>query len=559
MGTPLLEVVNLGVKYGPLHAVNHVSFTLEPGRILGIVGESGSGKSTLLWALTRLVPEAAALNSGEVWFDGEDLLRLPPDKLRALRGGRISYVSQDPMTSLAPGLTIGQQMTDVLHREPWPAREKWARAVDALDRVSLPDPEARMRMYPHELSGGQRQRVSIAMALMLKPDLVLADEPTTALDPTLEVEILALLRRLQGETGAAVIFVTHHLGVVHSLCDEVLVMKDGEIREAGPVAKVFAQPQDDYTRRLFRCDPARITNATRRLPTMADAEVERPEPVTGPAGRVKLEGLPVLAFDDVSVTYRRRALLPQALGGRSEDIVAVRQVSFDIRRGETLALIGESGSGKTTIARSILGLAQPGSGSIRLNGRELLGQDRAGWTATRAKVAMMFQDAGGSLSPRMTIARQVVEPLIVHGRPAEATRARALELLAMAGLDARFADRYPHELSGGQARRAGVARALALSPELIVADEPTAGLDVSVQGEVINLLKGLQETLGVAILLITHNMAIIRHTADRAVVLLKGQVMETGPTVALFAGAEQPYTRSLIAAAVHDLPEPEGP
>lgn len=557
MGNPLLEVVNLGVKYGPLQAVNFVSFSLDPGRILGIVGESGSGKSTLLWALTRLLPEAAALNSGEVWFDGEDLLRLAPDRLRALRGGRISYISQDPMTSLAPGLTIGQQMMDVLHREPWPAREKWARAVDALDWVSLPDPEARMRMYPHELSGGQRQRISIAMALMLKPDLVLADEPTTALDPTLEVEILALLRRLQGETGAAVIFVTHHLGVVHSLCDEVLVMKDGDIREAGAVAEVFARPQDDYTQRLLRCDPARITNPTRRLPTMADAWAKEPAPVTGPAGRVVKGKPPVLSVGGLSVTFKRPMLLPAVLGGSAREVKAVRQVSFDIRRGETVALIGESGSGKTTVARAILGLARAEAGSIRLNGQELLGQDRAGWTTTRAKVAMMFQDPGGSLSPRMTIARQVVEPLIVHGRKAEATRGRALELLAMAGLDPRYADRYPHELSGGQARRAGVARALALSPELIVADEPTAGLDVSVQGEVINLLNSLQEQMGIAILLITHNMAVVRHTADRAVVLLKGQVVETGPTDAIFAGAKEPYTRALIAAAEHDIPEPE--
>lgn len=557
MGKPLLEVVNLGVKYGPLQAVNYVSFQLEPGRILGIVGESGSGKSTLLWALTRLLPEAAALNSGEVWFDGEDLLRLAPDRLRALRGSRISYISQDPMTSLAPGLTIGQQMMDVLHREPWPAREKWARAVDSLDWVSLPDPEARMHMYPHELSGGQRQRVSIAMALMLKPDLVLADEPTTALDPTLEVEILALLRRLQRETGAAVIFVTHHLGVVHSLCDEVLVMKDGDIREAGTVAQVFAKPQDSYTQCLLRCDPARIINPTRRLPTMADAMAAPALPMTGPAGRIDTKSPAVLTLEGLSVTYHRRGLIPPVLGGKTESIHAVRQVSFDIKRGETVALIGESGSGKTTIARAILGLAQPEAGSIRLNGHELRGQNRNGWTAARAKVAMMFQDPGGSLSPRMTIARQVVEPLIIHGRATEATRDRALELLAMAGLESRYADRYPHELSGGQARRAGVARALALSPALIVADEPTAGLDVSVQGEVINLLNGLQEKLGIAILLITHNMAVVRHTADRAVVLLKGQVVEAGPTAAIFAGAKEPYTRALIAAAQHNIPEPE--
>ncbi|UWQ32167.1 ABC transporter ATP-binding protein [Leisingera sp. M527] len=559
MADMLLKVDDLAVRFGPIQAVKWVSFTLQKGRTLGIVGESGSGKSTLLWALTRLLPDAATLNSGEVWFDGMDLLRQPPDRMRALRGTRISYISQDPMTSLAPGLTIGQQMIDLLYREPWSKREKWQRAIDALDWVSLPDPASRMTMYPHELSGGQRQRVSIAMALLLGPDLVLADEPTTALDPTLEVEILELLQRLQGETGCTIVFVTHHLGVVASLCDEVLVMKSGEIREAGPVQDVFADPQDSYTKALLRCDPAQIETPTRRLPTMSEALEQPVQIVDGPPGRIDISAAPVLRVEDLSVTFTRRGLLPPSLGGWRDEIPAVRKVSFDIRSGETLALIGESGSGKTTVARSIMGLVRPDAGSIRLNGSELTTADAAGWGKAREQVAMMFQDPAGSLSPRVTIAEQVVEPLIVHGRRAEATRTRAIELLTQAGLGEAYADRFPHELSGGQARRAGVARALALSPSLVVADEPTAGLDVSVQGEVVNLLNTLQEQMGLSILLITHNMSVVRHAADRMIVMLKGELVETGPTARLFADATHDYTRRLIAASHHALPEQQTP
>lgn len=555
MSDTLLEVCDLAVRFGSLQAVKWVSFSLEKGRTLGIVGESGSGKSTLLWALTRLLPDAATLNSGEVWFEGTDLLRLQPGQLRKLRGTRISYVSQDPMTSLAPGLTIGQQMMDILYREPWTKREKWQRAIDALDWVNLPDPAARMNMYPHELSGGQRQRVSIAMALMLGPDLVLADEPTTALDPTLEVEILDLLCRLQTETGCAVVFVTHHLGVVASLCDDVLVMKSGEICEAGPVASVFANPQHDYTNALLRCDPAQIETPTRRLPTMAEALDAPINIVYGPRDRIQMDGEPVLSVSDLSVSFTRAGIVPAILGGWSEEIRAVQNVSFDIRHGETLALIGESGSGKTTVARSILGLVRPDVGQIKLCGEDISGADAVGWRDARARVAMMFQDPSGSLSPRVSISEQVVEPLIVHGRKSEATRDRALELLTQVGLDASFANRYPHELSGGQARRAGVARALALSPQLIVADEPTAGLDVSIQGEVVNLLNTLQEQMGLSILLITHNMNVVRHAADRMIVMLNGQLVEAGPTDQLFRDAQQPYTRSLIAASHHALPE----
>ncbi len=555
MDDPLLEVHDLAVRYGAALAVNHASFNLNRNRVLGIVGESGSGKSTLIWALTRLLPEVATISSGSAWFEGKDLLRMPQDELQALRGTRISYISQDPMSALTPALTIGKQMVDVLYREPWSEKEKYSRALDALEWVSLPDPAARMKMYPYELSGGQRQRVSIAMALMLEPDLVIADEPTTALDATLEIEILDLLRRLQKETESAVIFVTHHLGVVSSLCDDVLVMNHGDVVEAGPVSEVFSQPKHAYTRKLLRCDPARIEQATRRLPTMTDDLSAPIDIFSGPTDRVKSQDAPVLDVAGLSVTFHKPGVLPTWLGGQAQEIRAVRDVSLCVHHGETLALVGESGSGKTTIARSVLGLVDTAEGNITVNGQAVDRADSAGLKTIRGCTSMMFQDPVGSLSPRVTIGEQIFEPLIVQGQTSVDREATVSGLLTDVGLPASFATRYPHELSGGQARRVGVARALALSPKLIIADEPTAGLDVSVQGEVLNLLNEIQERTGVSILIITHNMSVVRHSADRVVVLLKGEIVETGACAQVFEAPAHDYTRALIAASQHKLPE----
>ena len=394
------------------------------------------------------------------------------------------------------------------------------------------------------------------MALMLQPDLVLADEPTTALDATLEVEILDLLRRLQTETACAVILVTHHLGIVASLCDEVLVMYEGDIKEAGSVEQVLTSPRDDYTRRLLKCDPARIEMPTRRLPTMTD-DLDRPLVChRGPDDRVKRDLPPVLEIDDLQVVFGKTGGWPVWLGGAAGRVVeAVKGVSLKVRKGETVALVGESGSGKTTIARAAMGLVATQAGSITLDGAVLTAMDRAGLRAARARMAMMFQDPTGSLSPRVTLGEQVVEPLVVHGARTGDLTAKALELLAMVGLGPAFAERYPHEISGGQARRVGVARAIALSPELIIADEPTAGLDVSIQGDVLNLLNEIQERTGISILIITHNMSVVRHTADRLIVLLRGQVVEEGPTAQVFASPAHDYTRALIAASSHQLPD----
>jgi len=393
------------------------------------------------------------------------------------------------------------------------------------------------------------------MALMLEPDLVLADEPTTALDATLEVEILDLLRRLQAETHCSVIFVTHHLGVVASLCDRVLVMNGGDIKEAGEVSTVFANPADDYTRMLLRCDPARIVEPTRRLPTMADNLDTAVTIHRGPADRVKETDAPVLDIENLSVSFRRSSSLPTWLGGQTQIIEAVRDVSLKVRKGETVALVGESGSGKTTIARSVLGLVRPVAGSIAVCGKPVDAQDAESLRRARARTAMMFQDPTGSLSPRVTLGEQVVEPLIVQGVKDVDLKARAAELLSQVGLGPDFAGRYPHQLSGGQARRVGVARAVVLEPDLIIADEPTAGLDVSIQGDVLNLLNEIQERTGVSILIITHNMSVVRHCADRLIVLLRGEIVEAGPCADIFSNPANPYTTALIAASQHQLPE----
>ncbi len=545
----LLSVRNLQVNFGPVIAVNNIDLDIPKGKIVGLVGESGSGKSTLAMAIIGLLANSATIARGSIKFDGTDLLKLNAKQWQALRGQKISLVSQDSMSALNPVLTIGEQMAVIQYREKIGVKDKWGRALQALEQVKLPEPAERMRMYPHQLSGGQKQRVAIAMALMSNPQLLIADEPTTALDATLEVQIIGLLKDLQHEIGCSIIFVTHHLGVVASLCDEVAVMYDGNIREAGAVKDVFRDPQDDYTRRLLQCDPARIHVKCRKLPTMAAPELVIPADSTADARRIDKSKLPLLSIRELDVSFRKPFSLsllfrkPQA-----REIKAVKSVSFDVWPGETVALVGESGSGKTTLARAIMRLVKINAGSIVLDGNDLasdLSQN------LYRNVAMMFQDPIGSLSPRMTIGSLVIEPLKVHKIPLPDRQGRAQDLLDMVGLDPEFTNRYPHELSGGQARRVGVARALALSPRLIVADEPTAGLDVSVQGEILNLFADLQDKLGLSILIITHNLNVVRHISDRMVIMYMGEIIEQGRTEEIFDNPQHDYTRKLLAANIH--------
>lgn len=550
-GSTLLEVVDLSLCYGDTPALRSVSLRVARGKVVGIVGESGSGKSTVGAAVLRLLPPAARIVRGEVRFDGRDLLRLPEKEMRALRGARIAFVSQDPLRALIPTLSIGRQMTDVQFRRPGGAREKRRHAAEMLARVGVPDPEQRLYSHPHELSGGQRQRVSIAMAMMMRPDLLIADEPTTALDATLEAQIVDLLRELQHEAGCSMLFVTHNLRLLPRLCDEVVVMEAGQVREAGSVERVLAAPEHGYTRMLLRCDPARITEKTRRLPARP-AGREQPEIVafSGPSKRIRYGEPPLLRVEGLGVTFRRASLLHGFFGTRGDFVVqAVKGASFTVERGETVAIVGESGSGKTTIARSIVALQKPERGSIGLDGVDVTRLSGRDLKALRRKVAMMFQDPVGSLSPRFRVGRTVTEPMVIHGLPMSDRKREAARLLDLVGLAPAFAERYPHELSGGEARRVGVARALSSSPELIVADEPTAGLDLSIQGELLNLLAGIQERMGLAILLITHNLAVVRHLSDRTIVMYRGEFLEQGRTEEVFGAPGHGYTRRLLSAS----------
>ena len=551
----LIAIENLSLSYGSVQALNDVSFDIGRGRITGVVGESGSGKSTLARAVLRLLPDSAKITQGRIMFDGEDLLGLSEGAMRDLRGARITYISQDPLRALTPTLTVGQHMTDIQFRDKASMVKKRMRAIEMLEHVGMPEPERRISMYPHQLSGGQRQRVAIAMAVMMRPDLLIADEATSALDATLEVQIIELLHQLQGEIGCSMIFVSHHLGVVASLCDDIVVMHDGIVREKGTVREVYRDPKDSYTRMLMRCDPARIEQKTRRLPTSAD-DPDAPIAVhSGPADRIKVDEPPILDIQNLTVTFQLGSFLGNLLSpGSKRTLRAVDDVDLTLLSGETVALVGESGSGKTTIARTIIGLQEPDGGVIRFEGNDIVNLHGSAMKPVRKDVAIMFQDPVGSLSPRMKVGSLITEPLVVHGIKGRDHHAEAVRLLQMVRLPADFIERYPHELSGGQARRVAVARALALSPKLIIADEPTAGLDVSIQGEIINLLAQIQEDTGVAILIITHNLNVVRHISDRVVIMYMGDIVEVGETEAIFANPGHDYTKKLIAANFHPDP-----
>ncbi len=559
MTTPVdmvLEVRGLTVEYAGKPAMKSVDMTIGKGRIVGVVGESGSGKSTLISAVIGLLPGSARITEGSISFGGQDLARLAPNDFRDIRGRRISMVSQDPLSALNPVLTIGEHLMDIQFRETIGASQKRGRAIEALKSVHMPDPESRLSMYPHELSGGQKQRVSIAMAIMMKPELLIADEPTTALDATLEVEIIALLKELQEDIGCAMIFVTHHLGVVASLCDDVVVMYEGVVEESGTVREVFHHPQSSYTSKLLRCDPAQIAEKCRRLPTMNTPDEKMVEDEDSAKRRVALDEEPILKIKNLVVKFRKPFGLSNFLDrSKPSEITAVDNVCLNLARGETLAIVGESGSGKTTLIRSILQLVSAQSGTIEFAGTSTLNTSRKSLRSIRRDIALVFQDPIGSLSPRMTVGNCVREALRYGVAQPESERHEVERLLTLVGLQGDFAQRYPHELSGGQARRVCVARALAQEPRMIIADEPTAGLDVSIQGEILNLLAELQDKLQLPILIVTHNLNVVRHISDRMVIMLMGKIVEHGPTEEIFSNPQHDYTRRLLDSNNHPLPK----
>lgn len=554
----ILEIRDLTVSYDEMPAIKSIDLSVGNGRIVGVVGESGSGKSTLVSALIGLLSQGANITGGQILFGGKDLTKITPHDFRDIRGHQISMVSQDALSALNPVLTIGDHLMDIQFREHIGNAEKRERAIAALESVHMPDPEARLSMYPHELSGGQKQRVSIAMAIMMQPKILIADEPTTALDATLEVEIISLLKELQKKIGCAMIFVTHHLGVVTSLCDDVVVLHNGVVQEAGVVREVFINPQSQYTKNLLLCDPANIKEKCRQLPTMSTPYKKKIEKKADAKRRIAIDEGPILQITDLVVKFRKSfGLKHLILRSKPAEITAVDNVSLDLFKGETLAIVGESGSGKTTLIRSILQLVSCQSGSITFMGKSPLTRNRKELASIRRDIALVFQDPIGSLSPRMTIESIIREALHHDGSQNNSIPNEVEKLLLLVGLPADFALRYPHELSGGQARRVCIARALAQKPKMIIADEPTAGLDVSIQGEILNLLSELQDSLQLPILIVTHNLNIVRHISDRMVIMLQGKIVEQGLTEEIFSTPKHDYTRRLLASNIHDLPTPK--
>jgi len=531
---PVLAVEGLSVSVdteaGPRPLVQGISFALRAGETLAIAGESGSGKSITSLAVMGLLPPNVRASAGTVRLGATDLLALPEGRMRSLRGDRIAMIFQEPMTSLNPVMTVGAQLVEAIRaHEAVPRGEARARALDALRAVRLSEPERRLDQFSHELSGGMRQRVMIAMALSLRPDVLIADEPTTALDVTVQREVLDLLRDLRRETGTAIVLITHDMGVVAEMADRVIVLKDGRMVEEGSVARIFHAPREAYTQALL----AAVPRMGARPPV--------PEPPRLPS---------VASLRDITVRFDLRQGL---LGRTTHRVHAVEGVSFDIRQGETFALVGESGCGKSTIAKAIAGLV-PFTGTLQIAGRTLHAQADV-TRAVRRDAQLVFQDPAAALDPRMRVGDLVAEPLVIHGIGSrEERRAKVGALFERVGLARAQLDRYPHEFSGGQRQRICIARALALSPKLIVADESVSALDVSVQARVLQLLKELKDDLGVSYLFISHDMAVVDSIADRVAVMFLGQIVETGTRAQVFGNPLHPYTRRLIEAV--PVPDP---
>ncbi len=515
---------------GRVEAVRGVSLAVAPGEVLAVVGESGSGKTVTARSILRLLPETAVVD-GVVLLQGADVLTLSTERLRQIRGTGAAMIFQEPSTALNPVFTVGWQIAEGLraHGE-FSKKEARARAIEVLGRVGIPDPEVRVDHYPHQFSGGQKQRIVIAMALALDAKVLIADEPTTALDVTVQAEILELLRRLRDELGTAIVLITHNMGVVADLADRVAVMYNGELVETASARQLFAAPQHEYTRKLLAAVPRIELNE--REPIDADAD-ELAEPL------VRASGL--------QIEY------PGRLGSKA--FLAVKGVDFSIAPREVVGLVRESGSGKTTIGRAIAGLTQVTGGSLRVLGVEMNGVRERSFRPRRSELGFVFQDPATSFNPLLSIADCVAEPLVVHGVASSAAEARDKvdELLEAVQLPKAFGDRFPHELSGGQRQRASLARALALDPKLLIADEPTSALDVSVQARVLALFDELQERFGFASLFITHDLAVVDRVAHRVVVLHHGVVVESGPTRDVLGDPQDPYTRRLLAS----LPVPD--
>jgi len=538
LDVPVLSCEGLSVSFATedevVEVTHGVSFEVHRGMTLALVGESGSGKSVTAMSLVGLLPGTATV-AGSARFKGEELVGAPESRLRAVRGRGIGVIFQEPMTALNPVYTVRSLLREALkaHGMRNEAEIK-RRSIELLQLVGMPDPEKRLDFYPHQLSGGQRQRSMIALAISGNPDVLIADEPTTALDVTVQADILALLRSLQDQFGMAMLFITHDMGVVAEVADRVCVMKDGRVVEQSDVFDLFRQPDQPYTKQLLAAVP--------ELRVAGSVIETQPEPGPQPADDL------VLDLRNLTVRYPG--------GFRRPPVVAVNGVDLQLSRGTIVGLVGESGSGKSTIGRVIVGLVEPTSGELIINGTDVTKLGARERRHARRNVSIVFQDPASSLNPRSPIGKTVVEPLVRRGalRGRQEIRRRAGALLEQVSLPAAWIDRYPHELSGGQRQRIGIARAIALEPEVLVADEPTSALDVSVQAAVLDLLRELQQRMHFSCLFITHDLAVVDHLADSVVVLQRGHIVEMGTTARVLRHPTQSYTQRLVAAA--PVPDP---
>ncbi|WP_104172241.1 ABC transporter ATP-binding protein [Arthrobacter sp. Y81] len=538
---PVLDIEHLKVTFatdaGDVYAVKDVSLEVNPGEVVAIVGESGSGKTVTAKTILGLLPETA-ISSGAVLINGNNVISVSPSKLRQIRGRDVAMVFQEPSTALNPVFTVGWQIAEGIRAHAGgtgkrvSAKEAKVRAIEALRKVGIPDPENRVDYYPHQFSGGQKQRVVIAAALALNPGLIVADEPTTALDVTVQAEILQLLRDLRDKYGTSIVLITHNMGVVADLADRVVVMYQGDVVEEAPAKVLFAEPKQEYTRKLLAAVPHLGRNSAS-------------------------QGMTTRAHQDRKVLVEAKGLTieyPGRLG--SPSFKAVDGVSFTLSEGEVFGLVGESGSGKTTIGRAIAGLNRTTGGSLKVLGYEMLNLKERTFKPLRKDIGFVFQDPAASFNPQLTIGDCVAEPLIIHSNPTPAqARKRVGELLESVQLPASYADRFPHELSGGQRQRASLARALILNPKLLIADEPTSALDVSVQAVVLELFKDIQQEFGFAALFISHDLAVVDILSHWVGVLYKGKLVEQGLGTQVMGAPQHDYTRKLIASL--PVPDPD--
>ncbi len=556
----LLSVRDLTVQFKTqdqlVSAVDGVSFDIAKGQTLGLVGESGSGKSVTSLAIMGLIPQPPGIiKSGEIWFQGQDLLTLKEKQLRPMRGNRISMIFQEPMTSLNPVFRVGNQVAEVLRlHQGMNKKQAIARTIELFDLVGIPEPQRRVRSYPHEMSGGQKQRVMIAMAIACEPELLICDEPTTALDVTIQKQVLELLLDLQKDMGMSMLFITHDLGVIADLADEVVVMYRSHLVEKNSTENIFQFPAHPYTKGLLACRP-RLGENPERLLTVADyMDVSTGKEKIIPSERLNPQIKQDKSNNPVLLQVKNLKThfpIKGGLFGRTQGHVkAVDDVSFTVRRGETLGLVGESGCGKTTLGRTILRLQEATSGEVFYDGVDVLSQNDAEMRALRSKMQIIFQDPFASLNPRMTIADILLEPLTLHGPNVTKTEKiqQAVALLEKVGLRGDQLNRYPHEFSGGQRQRICIARALAVKPEFIICDESVSALDVSVQAQVLNLLLDLQLEFNLTYIFISHDLSVVNFIADRVGVMSEGKIVELDTAENIYQNPQKDYTKKLLAA-----------